>query len=122
MDSPVVSFSSTSLYTFLYLEYLHLKDSARFGDVTRLMYDFLQMADNHHLLNNLWVTVEELVEIEINGLKRAKMKCLHRGDHLAADGLAIQKMEFERQLEINKTYREITPFVLKQILRSFIRI
>jgi len=105
-----------SLASTLRFGFIHLKDEAKFGDVSHKMYRLLCQAEEMMIIDDLWITSEELIEILFKGLRRSEMRARHQGLNMLADNFALKQIELDRRVQTFLLSRSIKPADLKQIL------
>jgi hypothetical protein len=99
-----------------YLCYIQLKDAARFGDISRQVFEAISYAEQMDIIDDLRVTPNELIEIILKGFRRSWTRHIHSGRAVDADKTALRLIEFERRIELFEISRRIDVLALKQIL------
>jgi len=119
MDCTITERNPQAIDVMLILfhfNYISLKDSARFGDVSKEMYLMLKEAENANIIDALRVTADELIDILIKGLVRAEKKYLHRNNPVVADHFARRRIELKRRIILFNRSRPVDIRSLKQII------
>lgn len=101
------------------MSYIHLIDEAKFGDVSMDLFRLLCKSGKLGIIQDIWVTPEEIIRLLTKAWCRAETRYLLLGQPMVADNYARRRENFYMALQ-KITNRQPTHRELKQILGDII--